>query len=582
MSSLAMRLSHQGQSRRWCMSDEDDISQVVLETVNCPECKGRKKFTKYADGHGICFNKGCGYKEGIQPERLKQDPIPRGLIKPDAGSFQSIRSISPDTLRRYGAFLGGYKGSRQLVVPRYSDTGEYTGQQVRASDGQEEVLGDTHQGQLLGQHVYGDRNDKRVVIHSDSVDMMSTAQVTRLRMPCVSVLSKASALADIKANYRWLDRFAEIILFFQESPEWQKTAQEAASLFAVGKVKIALMGEYKSSNDALQQGKPGDIESAVYAATVWRPIGIVNAMDGRDTLFKGGLQSASWPYPWEVVNEKTMGMRPGECTYHVGGTGIAKTTLMFHYAVHLLKWEGGEFLPGFPAQPPCKIGWLGFEDMTKQVQVGMLGIYAKRMLSLEAIPEAEGVALYDDLFANRRLELYDPEHAEYGLEALFSYVRFMRRALDCLVFFIDPLTFLVSQLPAPNRTQEEDKLAGRLAAEAKAMGVHFHIGYHLRKPDGTPFEEGAQIGLPDIRGSGALTHFAHNVLAYERDQQGGRPDLLRIRSLKNRVARYTGEVCILKYDMDTGNYTPTDDEWPDKGNKTKKPSTRGGGQGGDY
>lgn len=569
----------------------DDGSDVVVTTTDCPECHGRKKYVTYADGHTTCFNKGCGYRTGTQPDtRPKMDPIPRGLLRPDEASFKSIRGIAPDTLRRYGAFLVGHNGSRQLAMPVYDNTGAMVSQQLRAPDGTVSSVGHhAANRQLLGQHVYGDRNDKRVVIHSDGVDMMSTAQVTRLRMPCVAVTSEASALEDIKANYRWLDRYAEVILFLQDTPEWQRIGQQAAALFTAGKVKLAApMGGYASSNEALLANKPGDIESAVYAAGVWRPPGIVNAFEGREELFEEGLQTPSWPYPWDVVNQRTMGMRPGEVTYHVGGTGIAKSTLMFHYTVHNIMDKGEEFIKGFPRQAPTNVGYLGFEDLAKQAKVAMLGIYSGKMLSLKPVPKKEGLRLFDELFSSKRLFLYDAEHAEYGLEAVKGYIRYLVKACDCRIIYIDPLTFLVSQLPVANRTQAEDQLAGWLAAEAKACGASFHIGYHLRKPDGTPFEEGAQIGLPDIKGSGALTHFAHNVMAYERDQQGDRPDLLLMRSLKNRVARYTGVVAILKYDMETGQYTPTDEEWPDKddkkskNNKGKSPKQGGFTSPGDY
>lgn len=548
------------------MADQE-LADVTVRKEDCPECKKRNSLVHYADGSAQCFTKGCGHRIGDRPDtRPKMDPIPRGLIKPDDGSWGMVRRVNTDTLRRYGSFLGAYGGDRQLVTPVYDNTGVMVAQQIRLKDGRTEVKGERGSGrQLYGQHVYGDRFDRRVVVHSDALDAMSTAQVTRFKCASVGVLGgHMDAARELKDNYRWLDRFQEIVLFFRDTPEWQAVGQTCASIFGPGKVKIARLGEgFTGPNDALQGNRPGDIEQAVWSANPWRPVGIVNAMEGREALFAESLQTASWPYPWPEFNTATMGMRPGEVTYHVGGTGIAKTTLMFHYAVHLLKWEGGEFIDGFPHQPPCKVGWLGFEDMTKQVKVGMLGIHAGRMLSLEPIEQAEGLRLFDDLFGDGRLELYDPEQAEYGLEAVKSYIRYMGRALDCKVIFVDPLTFVVSQLPVANRTQEEDQVASWLAAEAKAMGISMHIGYHLKKPDGTPFEEGRRIGINDIKGSGALTHYAHNVVAYRRNQQGDRPDLLEASSLKNRVARFTGPIGVLKYDMQTGRYTPTDEPWPD-------------------
>lgn len=562
-----------------------DPSEVAVSKETCPECNKKNSLVVYADGHKTCFTKGCGHREGEQPRPPSQEPIPRGLLKPDAGSWQMVRRVTPDTLRKYGSFLGGVQGGRELITPVYDNTGLMVAQHVRLQDGTTKVIGAHGSGrQLGGQNVFGTRLNQKVVLHSDALDAMSTAQVTHFRN-LASVFTYGSgleAVREVKDNYRWLDGFGEIVLFLKATPQWQEIGQQIAALFGAGKVKIANLGEgLEGPNAALQAGKPGDIESAVWAATPWRPVGIVNAREGRAELFKEGLQVASWPYPWPEFNERLMGIRPGECTYHIGGTGIAKTTLLFHYAVHLLKWDGGEFIKGFPHQEPCKIGWLGFEDMTKQVKVGMLGIHGGRMLQLEPIKEKEGLALFDDLFGSGRLELYDPEQAEYGLEAVFSYAKYMVRALDCRIIVFDPLTFIVSQLPAANRVQEEERLASRLAAEAKAMAISFQIGYHLKKPDGTPFESGRRVGLNDIKGSGALSHYAHNVLAYRRNQQGDRPDLLAVDSLKNRYARYTGEVCVLKYDMATGRYKPTSEPFPEEGDteggQASRPKKKNGG-----
>jgi twinkle protein len=552
------------------MSDrEGGLGSIEVATkLPCPEC-GKERLNKYADGHSHCFNVSCGYHTPPDQQHREERvtvATPKGLLKPGDGAWAPLtkRNLTTETLRRFGYFQGGYKGKRVQVAPLYDQKGNLVAQELLTGPTESEVIGELGEDlQLFGMHAFGDRNDRKVVIHRDPRDAMSTAQATRITMPCVSVTGGSTGAAkSCKTNYRWLDRFQEIILFFGADSTWEKAAQEVATLFPVGKVKIARIPDAEGPSDALSKNRAGDIYNAVWAAVPWRPLGIINAADRRESFFEEGLQTPSWPYPWDVFNEKSVGMRPGECTYHVGGTGIAKTTLMIHYANHLVKWTGEEFIKGFPVQEPCKVGWFGFEDLTKQAMVAMLGIHAGKMLSLKPVSDKEGLRLFDELFGSRRLEMYDPEQAEYGLDAVFSYIRYMRQALDCKVIVLDPLTFLVSQLPAAHRTQEEDRLAGRLAAEAKAQGISFHIGYHLRKPDGTPFEEGAAIGLPDIKGSGALTHFAHNVIAYERDQQGDRPDLLRVRWLKNRVARFTGVGCILKYDMETGRYEPTDEPWP--------------------
>lgn len=558
-------------------SERGGLSDIIVgRKLVCPEC-GKDRLNTYADGHSHCFANGCNYHTPPSPEHRSKSSNTasrsKGLLKPDQWSAIPSRRLTASTLRRFGYFQAGHDGRMVQVAPLYDQRGNNTAQELILGPTEFELIGEGASSpeslQLFGMHVFGDRNDRRVVLHTDKRDCMSTAQATTFKIPCACLNGgdAGAAMNSCKSNYRWLDRFQEIVLFFPATSEGDSLAQEIAALFPTGKVKIARIPDCEGPSAALMANRDGDISNAVWSALPWRPIGIVNAMDGFEKFIEEGLQVPSWPYPWREYNDRTMGIRPAEVTYHVGGTGIAKTTLMAHYATHLLKWDGKRFLkdhPDYPRQPPCKIGWLGFEDSLKSVKVILMGIHEGRMLHLEATSKEETRRIYTDLFGEGRLELYDPEQAEYGLNAVLSYIRYMARALDCKIIFIDPLTFIVSMLPAANRTQAEDSLAAELSAMAKAYSVAFHIGYHLKKPDGTPFEEGAQIGLPDIKGSGALSHFAHNVMAYERNQQGSRPDLLRVRQLKNRVARYTGELCILKYDMMTGRYSPTKDKWPDE------------------
>ena len=554
------------------------VSDAVISTKGpCPEC-GKAKLTVYADGHTHCFNPSCNHHTAGLPEfrevmpaaDLKAPVTKAGLIKPPENAWQAITKLrlNAATTKRFGYFQGPFGGRTVQIAPLYDQKGNLVAQEVRLPNEQYRVI--TPDGEpsgdpmaLWGVHVYGDNRDRKVVLNATKISAMSVAQVTNLKVPSVAP-AHGSVVDAAKANYRWLDRFQEVILYLPDTEQGKQDTQTIAAMFPVGKVKIAKVEGAVDASDALVQGRPGDIDAAMWSAVVWRPAGIINAMDGLDAMFDEGLQTPSWPYPWPEFNEKTKGMRPGEVSYHVGGTGIAKTTLMFHMAEKGLTWDGKPFLEDYPCQEPCKQGWLGFEDMTKQVRLGILGVHMGKVLAIDGAVDVEKVkkaAL--KLYGSRRLELFDPEQAEYGLEAIKGYVRYMVRALGCRVLYVDPLTAIVDLLPAANRTQEEDQIASWFAQEAKASNACFHIGYHLKKPDGKPFEEGRHIGINDIKGSGALTRYAHNVYAYRRNQQGDRPDLLEASSLKGRVSRYTGPIAVLKYDMATGVYTVTDEAFPD-------------------
>jgi len=78
---------------------------------------------------------------------------------------------------------------------------------------------------------------------------------------------------------------------------------------------------------------------------------------------------------------------------------------------------------------------------------------------------------------------------------------------------------------------------------------------HLTKPQGQAYEEGAQISLNDLRGSGSLAHLSDSVIGYERNQQDTDKNVantIMVRSLKDRFSGYTGLVTALRYDHKTG------------------------------
>lgn len=603
-------------ARRSTKVERSEESDRVLRKEPCPKCGSKDNLVRYADLHSHCFSTGCDYWEPIggrnaegidvasgasargeqaQGNRAGGDGL-RAFLKPDDRAWDPSRKkpLQPDTIRKFGHFSTGHGGKRVGVYPYYMD-GQLAFQKVKPPEkSQMFVIKGVDTGRTLteawpyGRQIWGDKHDRKVVIFTGEDDAEAAAEVTRFKFPCVSVpTGDQGAKKHLQANYKWYDRFQEIILFFDNDTSGQSILQECAELFDPGKVKIAKLDDFKDAAEAKAAGSPGDIEAAIYRASAYGPQGVVNARDGIEEFLRDGLVVPSWPYPWDDLESKTLGMRRGEITLHLGGTGIAKTTLLYHYAQHLLHWKG-ERPPArdasgwLPEVAPVKVGWLGFEDTVRTVKVGLLSIHAGRRIHINPLSPERTRELYLELFGKGQLEVYDPETAEWGVKAALASIKFMVKALGCSVMVIDPLSFLVSMMATGDRTQAEEKLAGEIAFLAKHLNCHIHVSHHLKKADGTPFEEGGEVSLQDAKGAGAWYQYASNVFGYERDQQGPRPDLLRVRALKVRWVGGTGPLHdLLKYDPETGRYSPTKDKWPsDSDNdKDQQPSAGVSGSG---
>lgn len=556
-------------------------SSEVLYKTACtnPACGSSDAMAVYDDGHTYCFSCNTRTKGDTPTSPPATKRRHTELLSPDTERTKqglSKRRLSGDTLRRFGYFIAPFKGDLVQVAPFTDPEGAIVRQKLRFADKEFVTLGDgpgLTKCQLFGQSVWGDRYDQRVVVTEGEIDCMSAAQVMHFRVPCVSLNGgAASAVANCKANYLWLDRFKEIILWFDDDGPGQKAAEEVARLFKVGKVKVAKVNGFKDASDVLMADMPGDIEAAIYSAVVWRPRGIINARDSASHVMAPKERVTAWSYPefMKRLQDMTGGIHRGEVIYHVAGTGVGKSSALREIQYHLL--EQG-----------VKIAVLSFEDSVRDAEFGLMSIRANERLQLVPVPDPDdkkAVAAYDkrmaklhaEVFASGNVELFDPETAEWSMDAILGYVRYCARALDCQVVFIDPLSFVVSgiELSADER-RVLDRVAAEFAKMAKELNIALQISHHLKRTSGVPHEEGAPTSLNELRSSGGLANFAMGVIGWERNTQASGDSWRVMQSRVIKALRRTGQsgIADVLYYQENGRMAPSTIPMPEPG----KPDT---------
>lgn len=557
----------------------------VISKGPCPRCGSKDNLVRYADGHAHCFSPSCGYwekgesgGEGSNSPTILPQRSPHMSTKllsperPDAWDELSTRRLKSDTLRRFGYFTGSFKPAGKdtpiavQVAPYYDQGGTLVAQKLRLPGKEFVVLKEPGapgltECQLFGRHVFGDRYDRRVVVTEGELDAMSVAQVADFKYATVSVGTGAEVTRNLQANYQWLDRFSEIILFFDDDERGHAATAAAAKLFAVGKVRCAKIPGCKDASEALQKNRPGDIEAAIYSATAWKPQGILNAADCLRVLAGDAPSKRGWTYPWPTLDAKTLGVRTKEVVFFVAGSGMGKTSGIYEVEHALLK-QG------------VKIGHMGFEDTIEDVQLGIMSIAANWRMAINPLPHEEITKIHQEVFGSRNVEIFDQDTAEWSCEAILGYVRFLAKALGCKVVVIDPLTFIIAGMGGEvDERRMIDMVVQNLAKLSKELDIAILVSHHLARPkDGPAHEEGARISANQIRGSGAILQFAAIVIGWEGDLQGPAPNLRRLRIIKNRPigASQCGESGILSYDDTTGRYVETDAEYPDRWAKRGK------------
>lgn len=557
-------------------------SDSVLSKGPCPKCGSKDNNVVYTDGHEHCFTPGCkhfkpapgGSGGGNPPATAETAPATsRSSLPTPSFPAEGLtkRVLYADTLRRFGYGLVTFNGQQVQAAPYYSMAGEKVALKLRFPDKDFPLLkgpsypGRLNECQLFGRHVYGDSKDKRLVITEGEIDAMSVAQVMGDAAACVSVNSGAdSAAACLKANYLWVDRFAEVILWLDDDEPGRKATEECAKLFRVGKVRVAKAGSgCKDASDLLQRNLPGDIKEAVYKAQAWRPRGIVNAKESpADVLAPKDDDANHWAFdwPWPSVQDFMGPMKAGQVIYHVAGTGVGKTVALAELEDALRLQE-------------CKVGVMHFEDTRRDAKLHIMTVSANQRLDIEPMPDDRMAALHEKVFGGGCIELFDPETAEWSVDAIMGYIRYMAKALDCMVIVLDPLSFIVAGLDAAvDERRALDKVSRDIAALAKELSICIHVSHHLTRPDqGPSHEEGGPTSLRQVRGSGGIANFASEVIGHERNQQAEGEDFLltQLRSLKNRPRSRTGVMGVLEYNMQTGRLLPTSKRFPGPGSGRK-------------
>ena len=521
---------------------EDQSS--FLRHVPCEHCGSSDAGAIYTDNHFHCFSCGITLKDaGDIPLETTTKKEKLGLI---TGTYQDLikRKLREDTCRKFGYQVGTFNGSPVQIAPYYSAEGEMVAQKIRLPNKDFKVLGDLSKARLFGANLWG--NGKKIVVTEGEIDCLTVSQVQNNKWPVVSVPNGAQgAKKAIQKNLEYFNGFEEVIFMFDMDEPGQKAARECCELFEGGKAKIASL-PMKDPNELLMAGKEQDIISAIWNAREHRPDGIISGLDLWETVSEK-VENHSIPYPWDALNEKTMGARRGELVTITAGSGIGKSAVVREIAHHLLKT--GE-----------TVGMLMLEENPKRTALGLMGIELNLPIHLNTgdIENEKLKGAFDNTVGTGRLFLYD-HWGSSDIENLISRVRFMARGCGCDWIILDHLSIVVSGLGDGDERRLIDNAMTMLRSLVEETGVGLFVVSHLKRPEGKGHEEGAKTSLSQLRGSHSIAQLSDMVIGLERDQQSDNPNVTTIRVLKNRFSGDTGEAGYLLYDRDTGRLTEVDD-----------------------
>lgn len=509
----------------------------------CPKCGSSDACGVFSDGHRYCYSCNTYFRPdgSVKSEefRVSKECIPFEDLEEVS---LTKRCIGKDTCSKFKYFSTVYKGKPCQVACYYDDSGNLVGQKLRFPDKSFAVLGSIS-NRLYGSQLWA--SGKKIVITEGEIDCLTVSQLQGNKWPVVSIPNGAQAAKKaIESNLEYLENFEEVILMFDMDDPGRKASEECAKILPAGKAYIANL-PCKDPNECLSEGKGSEVLQAVWNAKPYRPDGIVSGTD----LYEKCVTDIddlkdSVEYPWVALQNKTKGARHGELYVFTSGSGMGKSTILreleYYFGVHR-----GEL---------C--GIVALEESTRKTGMELMSIHLNKRLILdpEGTDEDERSRAFAETIGNGNFFLYD-HFGSLDSGNLLSKLRYMIVSLGCKRIFLDHISIVVSGMDTDEDGGERkaiDKLMTNLRSLVEETGATMFVVSHLKRPEKKGHEEGAQVSLSQLRGSGAIAQLSDMVIGLERNQQGDNPNVLTIRILKNRFCGLTGVSGHLKYNVETG------------------------------
>jgi twinkle protein len=421
---------------------------------------------------------------------------------------------------------------------------------------------------------------KRVIVVEGEIDVMSVAQASFERYqgkiyPVVG-MSSSVMIKSLLDHRDWLRSFDEVVLFLDQDEAGQKALKEAIKIIGTDKVKI-VKSNLKDANEVLVTSGSAELMRLIFDAAPYIPAGMISTSEIWARMVARQNQVAI-PYPPCVrgLNMKLRGVRGGEISLFISGTGSGKSTLMKETAIHLVNFQDKLTLiiddinsRLEPDQEPVlpfeiKVGIVSLEEPPEETGSKLAAMQLRRNPEEEHISLSDLKKGFDEIFHNDNIMLLDHQ-GSMNDSSIIDKLEHMILS-GCTHLIVDHITILVSEGAAGLTGNEAiDKVMNDLLRlTTRYPNVWIGLVSHLRKTStGKPFEQGEMPSIDDIKGSGSIKQVSHDIIAFCRnmtDEDEDERNHIMMSVLKCRRTGKTGPVPGAKYDSKTGRLVYIDDE----------------------
>jgi len=531
------------------------MGEIVHKNQPClsPKCGSSDARQVYADGTSFCFSCesffGKAESDGITPViSSKKSPNIVGMRLEQIAQLPHRGFQERQITKVIAEFFDvrvEYNTDGEICAHYYP----YPGQnyKVRRLPKEFSMIGNVSHS-LFGMDKF-QSGGKRVVITEGEIDAMSVAQANMDKYgriyPVVAMPSAVGKKALLE-NRDWLRSFTEVILMLDQDEAGQNATEEAIKIIGIDKVKIAKL-PLKDPNEVLLKQGAEKLIQCMWDSSKYIPSGIITKEEIWDALVNYA-QIPVFPYPpcLDGLNTKLKGMRQGEITLFVSGTGAGKTTMLREIILHILEKEHAD----------AKVGIVSLEEAPAETARNLAAMYLRKNSADIEIPIEELKIGFDAVFAGDRIVVLDHQ-GSIDDGSIISKLEYMCLS-GCKYLFIDHITILVSEgTENLSGLEAQDKVMNDLLRLTKRHNVWIGLVSHLRKAPvgGKAFEEGRLPSMDDVRGSGSIKQISFDIVAFARNmiaENEVERNTIKMQVLKARKTGLTGQVNGAIYDLSTG------------------------------
>lgn len=527
------------------MSVQDTTEARFLGHESCEACGSSDAKAIYEGGTSYCF--ACQNWERFEEEEVSVEEFE--VIQPTAGAPEDVRGFKE---RRITKQISEFFGVRSKVV-----NGEITEHWYPYGDAWKKrtvetkqfvAVGNKKNAGLFGQHLFS--SGRKLVITEGELDAMAMAQAfqeqTGKIWPVVSVPDGAQSAAKALLKERdWVRGFDEVIIMFDQDEPGIKAAQEAAKIVGADKAKIAKLTR-KDPSEVLVEDGSGALRDAFWNAEKWQPAGIINGKDIWDT-YQAEKDAVYQEFPVFLgrLNKNIHGVRAGSITMLTSGTGCGKTTFVKEFIYNILMTTDEH------------IGLVSLEESVAETARGFISLALDKRVGLPGVEttEAEEREAFDRTLGTGRVLMLDHQGSCED-SSLVDKLEFLALS-GCKYIVLDHITIAVSETADGNTNAAIDALMSTMLKMTKRHDCHITCISHLRKVGGgdKSFEDGGDISMDDLRGSGSLKQISAQVIALSRNlsaESDLERNTVKVKVLKDRWTGATGWAGAYRFDFKTG------------------------------